>query len=290
LPTIQANVIGHGEDGSTILHTPFATLKIYTAQPLPTGTKLDIRAEIVARSGVDSITTFPTAPQAAPEDFDYLAQALSRLQTTDPDVMNALLNQLPSIGPKFTSGLLFFLTAVKGGDVRTLFNPRIQSRLETLSPTTLNRLGLDIDELHTQWTNSPLQDWKAVTLPLVWQQTVNPVRLYVRDDTGGGDKATAEAIGQRFLLDLHLSALGDMQIDGFVRHTQKARSLELYLRAATPLEAGIIDGIRTIFEQSLGATGLTGHLVFQEGIEHFVRPALKPPASTSDGNANTILA
>ena len=47
---LQATVIGHGEDGSNIVHTPFATVKIYTDQPLPSGTNLIVTAEVTTQS------------------------------------------------------------------------------------------------------------------------------------------------------------------------------------------------------------------------------------------------
>ena len=294
--TLPATVIGHGEDGSTILHTPFGTVKTYTAQPLPTGSLLQVRAEIAPHITPDVIATLsssvPLPRAAAPASYDYLAQAVTQLQTADPATLTALSNQLPVLGPKFISGLLYFLSAVKTGDIKSQLSPRLISLLETASPGLLSRLGADVRDLNQQWTQSPLSDWKGITFPLLYGGEVHPVRFYVRDESGGGEQTKVSAIkgGQRFLLDLHLSALGDMQLDGFVREGQPSKSFELYLRSEQPLDLELSQQIRGIFETSLGATGLGGQIVFQEGAEHFVRPAAKPPAAPTDGTPNTILA
>lgn len=289
-----ATVIGHGEDGSNIIHTPFASLKIFTAQPLPSNTTLTITAE----TGVTSMQAIPVAqapiappPLPVPPSFNYLGPALAQLMASDPSIARELMTQLPVVGHRFTSGLLFFLAAVKSGDRRGAFSALEMGRMENTAPGLLSQFNRDIRELHQAFVNPPFDEWRPVHLPLVFGSQVETARLYVRREPDES-AAKAEKIsgGNRFLLDLQLSELGDMQLDGFVRHGERGKSLELFLRSAKPLDANISQDIRGLFVNATEATGMAGNIVFQQGAEHFVKPQQKPTAPPGDSATHTILA
>lgn len=290
---MQATVIGHGADGANILQAPFATLKLFTPQPLPTGTVLDIEAQIAT----------PTAPLTAfselaarrpglPNSFSYITDALAPLLTSDPATARDLLQQLPVIGPKFTSGLLFFIAAVKGGDVRDMLGKRTLNRLELLTPELVARLGRDLAALHQNFVESPLADWKAISLPFLFQNDAQPARMYFRQEDAG-EQSSGEKSGlggQRFVLDIHFSELGDVQFDGFIKQSDRAKSFELYMRSAAPLDAEFSQHIREIFEVTTQATGIGGRLTFQHGPEHFVVPQAKPSSFKPGDGTHRILA
>ncbi len=289
-----ATVIGHGEDGSNIIHTPFASLKVFTAQPLPSNTTLTITAEAA------TVTTpqipVAQAPIAAPQlplppNFQYLGPAISQLLASDPTIARELLLHLPVVGPRFTSGLLFFLAAVKGGDRRGVFNALEMGRMENAAPGLLTQFNRDMRELSQAFTNPPFDEWRPVHLPLVFGSQVETAKLYVRREPDeSSNKIEKISGGNRFLLDLHLSELGDMQLDGFVRSGERGKSLELFLRSAQPLDEAISQDIRNLFVGATEATGMAGNIVFQQGAEHFVKPQPKPPTPPRDGAKHTILA
>jgi hypothetical protein len=83
--------------------------------------------------------------------------------------------------------------------------------------------------------------------------------------------------------------LGPLQFDGCVRAQEKNKSFDLMVRASTPLDSTISEGIRTIFSNSMEVTGMRGKVVFQYGQQHFVRPQAES-ARNLRGGANTILA
>ena len=285
---VQATVIGHSEDGANILHTEFATLKVFTPQPLPTGTVLDVKTQAMPMLQIAQATPV-LLPRLPDTNFTYISQALASLAQTDPATAQSLLAQLPVIGPKFTSGLLFFLAAVKSGNVRDILAVRDEDRLDALMPGLFTKLGKDIETLHQEFTNSPLTDWKAVQLPLIFGNEAYAAKLFIRDQEEGNKTAASAAItGHRFLIDIDFSEFGAVQFDGFVRNQTK--SLELCLRSSEPLDATIGNEIRQIFASALQTTGLTGQIAFQHGPERFVRPQMKPATGTEGGFAQTILA
>ena len=96
-----------------------------------------------------------------------------------PALLQSLMAQLPTVGPKLTSGMLFFLAAVKGGTVGDLFTARTLAGLDAAMPSLLAKLAKDVEALHQNFINSPLADWKAVQLPLLFGSEVTPARLYI---------------------------------------------------------------------------------------------------------------
>ena len=291
--SLQATVIGHEADGSNILHTDFATLKLFTAQPLPTGTTLDIQVERTPLSALAPLLADGARVPAAADNFAYLGRAIVQLMQSDPSTARDLLQPLPVVGPKFTSGLLSFIAAVKNGDVREVLNGRLIAQLETLAPGLVAQLTKDVAALHQNFADSPLADWKAVTVPFIFQNDLQPARLYFRKEDGDSSGTAVEKVGnagQRFVLDVHFSELGDLQFDGFIKPAQGGKSFELYLRSSGPLDADFTQNVRSVFEATTQATGLTGNIVFQEGSEHFLRPQAAPRAPRPGDGAHTILA
>ena len=292
--TIPATVIGHGEDGLNILQTPYATVKLYTAQPLPTGTTLHVALEVAAAQTSPLLTAFSELGKklgVATERFSYLSPALAQLAVQDPTAGRDLQQPLPVMGARFTSGLLFFIAAVKNGTLDEAINPTRQKTIDALLPGMLTKFAKDIAELNQQFTQSPLTDWKSITLPLIFGHEMQQAKLYVRDEHEG-EPSKAEAIGggQRFVLDVHFSEIGALQFDGFVRAAESTKSFELYLRSAAPLDSDFTQSIRQLFANITEGSGLKGTLVFQAGEAHFMKPQLKPPPATVGGQARTILA
>ena len=92
----------------------------------------------------------------------------------------------------------------------------------------------------------------------------------------GGDQETADRQNTtRFLLEVHPSQLGPVQLDGLIRQGVQAAQLQTHLDLIVRSEALIPSGdaieLQGLFIQSLEATGLTGRLSFQEGRGNFVQ-------------------
>jgi hypothetical protein len=62
---------------------------------------------------------------------------------------------MPTIGAKFSSGLLFFMAAVKAGDVGDWLSKNTVSRLKAFAPDLMNRLDSDMAQMQQFFINSP---------------------------------------------------------------------------------------------------------------------------------------
>lgn len=287
-------MIGHEADGANILQTPFASLKLYTPQPLPTGTTLVVHvtkdtsappATITPLSeGLKDITSFT-------RDWQTLADTLSVLQTNNPALAARVMQQIPAMNPQFTSNLLFFLAAVKGGTLRDWLGERTVDQLETAVPGLFAKLSQDMATMQQVFVHSPLTDWSGVMLPFMFGAEMHQARLYVRNEeensSGGGGKG---ASGQRFVVECDLSQMGEVQLDGFIRNGEKAKTFDLVVRAANTLAPEISQGIRSVFETTLQGGGLNGQIMFQYGPQHFIRPLASAQNQSPGAPPQPILA
>lgn len=293
---IEAQVIGHEADGANILHTPFATLKLYTPQPLPTGTTLVVEAKPEAHAPQTAAvqpTPEETFYSSATKDWKSLDDALNWLKTNNPDVARDALQKLPVADHRLASSLLFIMAAIKGGDLGEVIGKRAVRILETGAPGLLFKLRGDMAQIQGNFVSSPLSHWSWVALPMLFGGELQQARLYVSKDAPEDEKGVAnEGKGHRFILEASMSHLGDLQFDGFVKaqRQQMNKSFDLVVRSAQSLGDEVNQGIREIFESSLQISGMRGQVIFQHGSQHFVKPLAEQKTAGNGGGAKPILA
>jgi hypothetical protein len=126
-------------------------------------------------------------------------------------------------------------------------------------------------------------DWQSLLLPLPLPDRVERIRLVVRRPPEDEEQAKArEEEGTRFLLDLTLSKLGAMQLDGLVR--RKTKRFDLILRSHGTLPTNAQGDISILFAKTLEGFGLTGRATFQQ-TTRFIEPL-----PMDDGPAGMIFA
>ena len=292
---IVASVIGHDADGANILHTPFASLKIYTPQPLPTGTSLLLRADVASIEGTslaalpDALATTAPLPSSA-STLGSLKETLQWLQTNHPDVARSTQAQLPNVTQQLASGLLSYIAGVKTGDTSEIIGKRALRLLEINAPDILARLKANLDQLQGNFLESRLPQWSALPLPLLFGGELHMAQLYIGKDAPEAEKSGSDkARGQRFILEVAMSELGPLQFDGFVRALDKTKSFDLMVRSNAALPPEVDTGIRTIFTNSMEITGMRGQVIFQHGPQHFIRPEAGMERILGN-EGNTILA
>jgi hypothetical protein len=289
---IEATVLGHEPDGSTTLHSRLGTLKIFTAQPLPTGSKLILRIEPQAPGDMQAAPALLSEPMeeitSLAHDWKALRDAVQWAQANDPPLARALLQALPAADRSLASGLLFFLSAVKGGDLKSWLGGRLAGELDKKIPALAARLGADLAQMQP-FAEAPDRQWSALMLPLMFGSELEHARFFYRKEEDKPGVGGTTDRGHRFILEVDLSHLGDLQFDGFVRQGARKKSFDLVIRSARPLAAEVAGDIRNLYEDALQATGYNGYLAFQQGSQHFIRPLAGLQAG-SGGGAQPILA
>lgn len=288
-------VIGHEPDGGTIVKGEHTTLKLFTAKPLPTGTSLTVAI------------THPNMPRPIDGAIPARLVEFSNLASHWPALDEALtaLSQplvagqqpippttlIPTIGPRLTHDLMLFLSVVRGGDFTKLWPTQVIKQLEELKPELLQRLQVDMGNMQQlAQPAQPQQQWSVYLVPMFFGQEAQHMRLFVRSDDH--DKHKDDAIhNQRFIMEIALSNLGDMQLDGFVQGGKRPSQFDLVIRTAKSLPDAVEADISRLFANAIESTRLKGRIIFQTGREHFISPATQISAvNTAHDGDFTLLA
>lgn len=295
---LVASVIGHDADGANIVHTAVATLKIYTPQPLPTGTDLLVQVAPPTAEDGATITPLPASSAIAgyapatplSQQLGVFAQLLSWLNANQPDVAQTANAHLPTLGPQLTNGLLHFLIGVRSGDVSEIIGKRALQLLELSNPDILARVRQQVEQLQAGFLATPTNAWSLLPIPLFVAGELQTMKFFIHQDPPEEGAASATGgRGQRFILEIETSQLGALQFDGFVRSVERSKSFDLMVRSSISLPDEVTQGIRDVFTHSLATAQLKGQILFQAGSQHFVKP-VAPATPFSGSGSNTILA
>jgi len=162
--------------------------------------------------------------------------------------------------------MLFFLSALKGGDIKGLFGDTASRVIDKERPGLINRLGAEFQAMSRLADEPQSGDWRLALIPMWNGEKVEQIRYFWRG-AGGGEEGESEE-ETRFVLDLDLSNLGHLQVDGLVK--AKRNHLDLIIRTDQPLSPEMRTDISTIFETARETLGLGGQVAFQAAPANFI--------------------
>ena len=274
---LSAQVIGTEQSGETVVKTALGTIKldlpmIAGERPtLPPGTQMSLQLVALEPAVTNAVatatnTSVPASLSELSTHWHALREAVEIIQQANPALGQQVVEQLiPQPGPKMAATTLFFVAALRGGDMKQWLGRPAMEALEQLQRGDLiNRLTAEFATLRQFFAESPSPNWQAAFVPVnhgdEWQQA----RLFVRKDPEDGEK-NGERIGTRFIMEVELSNFGAMQFDGFIRKQKQATQFDLIIRSYVALPAENRQGIRDIFSEASEITGFKGGISFQVG-------------------------
>ena len=253
-----------GDASATVLQTPLGLLTLDRRLVVPAGTTLGLVP--VAAPPPDAAD----APAAPGRTWPALTEALGTLDRVAPELAARLRSELtPRSGAELAGTLLFLLGAVSRGEWP---GAKTASALDRAGRSDL-RLRLDGDTAELRrLADPPRGDWHVFVLPLFDGTSLSAVHLYLRRNSGGN---TRPEDGTRFVLDVEMSRLGALQLDGLVRQ----RRLDLMLRSQREIAPELRQEIATVFHDTTAAAGFAGEICFATTARFPVAPldALRPP-------------
>lgn len=269
---MTGQVIGLTKDGMPVIKSPVADFVLNTRVNLPVGTQITFEAlpltlaDMAARMGGATEDGFSFSPLTS-RGWPALDDALNILAQQAPAAAQALQNTLPAPGPKMVPSTLFFLAALRLGMVENWLGAQtMQTLRESGGSRSADRIGQDFSRIAQQSTE-PLQgEWRGISIPLLHNAQLDQIRFFIRRqrEEDGGQKAGETT---RFLVNLNLSRLGDMQLDGLMRQTQKQGSVEkrldMVIRTDARLSSGLMHDLQDGFARGLREAHLAGRLEFQ---------------------------
>jgi len=254
----EVAIEGDPEHQRPVLRLPGGNLRLPPTATAPAGTRLVI--EFLASAPATSTGRDPEAERLVKQ----LETAVLIQSPPDPAaaarVAAQLTDRVPAPGRKLTAAALLFLAAARHGDLGGWLEagatqpgrPETEEPLKRLASAWRNHLGEDTDR-------SASEAWRSLVVPFHDGVTLRPLVFHLRrraprPETAGDTGET------RFLLDLDLTALGALQLDGLIR----PKRFDLMLRGAGRLDRGMRHELSLLFQESLGALGYAGALAFRD--------------------------
>lgn len=255
-------VLGQTKDGVTLLQTSDGLLRLPQSPPVATGTKMifdiiqklpmAIQQPVVAMPPETSLATLTSR-------WDNLEQAVHSL--SQGQQFTSLANNAYLLPPtdKLPAMMITMMQALKNGDMKSWLGEKASRLAEALGDDAANNIGKEFRSLSQLAQGSTNADWKAFIMPYYDEEAIKQMRFFVRTHGDGGKNQGGEdQQGTRFIVELNLSRVGDLQIDGLIRN----KRFDLTLRSKAAFTEIMKNDIRTIFENAQAIGDLKGQLVF----------------------------
>ncbi len=165
------------------------------------------------------------------------------------------------------AALLFLVAAMRSGDVGAMLSDKASDKLSELGKAAaLSKFlksaaskGAEVFSSRPEQGSSA--EWKSVMLPMQAEGQISAVALHWRDYPSGqnGESGGEEEQIARFVLDFTLSAMGDVQLDGFFKRETLNVALRLSALPSDEMQSRII----SFYHDALDQVGLGGELRFQ---------------------------
>ena len=300
---LPATILNSAPNGEATLQTPVGLVRVSLGVQLPAGTAINFEITKIQtpenlQASVAPIIANITATTPAPITelarsagaLNDIFSLLSGLNT--PDAQNFIENNIPSFSPpahsptqqtantaNFPAALLNFAAALKTGDFREwLGQKNAKFLVDNGHENLLKKAEGEFASISRQFTNSApqtqanatqSQHWQSLFFPIAVDGQLQQARLFVKRDReqkqGNNGHKTEE--DTRFVLEMDLTNLGQMQMDGFVRRSNNSGAgntqFDLIIRSHQPIPAVAQNDISQIYNDTGEITGYSGSINFQ---------------------------
>jgi len=265
--SMMGQVIAPGPDGQLIVRAGGGLIRLDAGGTLPIGTQL--RLDVLS-------STMPVRPatqagalvgadprlqglQTLGGSWANLRSALEALQQTDPRAAQALAARLPGPNPMLVNNMIGFMGAAATGDARAWLGPTTTKALEKAGKSDLiDKLDGDLKTMGRMAQESQAGDWRAQIIPFYDGHEIQQIRMFMKRNRRKDKDGKEQPGSTRVLVDMSLTALGDMQIDGLIQQ----KRFDMIMRTRFPVTDTMRTDLLDIFVKSLELSGMTGGLQF----------------------------
>ncbi|NQV81034.1 MAG: hypothetical protein HQ495_10810 [Alphaproteobacteria bacterium] len=192
------------------------------------------------------------------EDWPALRELATQTAIASPAAAHAFVQaKVPAADSRAAAQIMFFLSVLRTGDIAGWLGNDVVRALERSGQRSLiERLGDDFRQLRRLGDESSASDWRLLLFPFAEGERIEPIHMFVRGqrrDRQGDDNDL------RFVVDLRMSAIGAVQLDGLLR----GHRLDLIVRSHSDLADARRRDITQIFSSGLEVIGYRGGVTFQ---------------------------
>lgn len=247
-------------------------------ETIPLGTQIQVSPQTNSPAFQQAfpLTQIPLATFLAPQPWPVLTEIYQTLTQIAPQAAQAMsaTTPNPAASPaQFGAAALFFVSAVRGGDIQSWLGEKaVQALRDSGKGGLLTRLNNEGGLLNRIANDAPAQDWRAMNIPLLWDGQMHKIALHYRhEDHSGEQKQQNGQKGARFVFDLSLSAMGKVQIDGLFRPVSRdGPRLDVILRTQEHFSQSMQAEMRRVYTDALRPSQVGGELSFQIASEGWV--------------------
>lgn len=194
---------------------------------------------------------FQTLIQSSPQ----MAQALGKVIPS------------PSNPSQLGAAAMLFIAAAKAGDLQNWLGDKRMEALQKIGKQSLmSRLAGETSSLSSSANaDGPSTEWRSLPIPMLWQSEVSKVMFHTHHDRGPNEQNEGEG-GTRFIFDLALTRMGDVQLDGLLRE----KRLDLIIRTQVPISQSMQQAMRLAYATALDGTDIYGELSFQGDLKNWM--------------------
>lgn len=276
LATVTGTVVAVTPQEAPIVRTPMGDIQIPVRANTPPGSTLTLEVLSMLPPSPDRAAPLPpwstVAPAALPlataPGWAALSDAMQLLQRTDPQTAAQLTGAIPDGSPRTAVAVMGFIQALRTGDPRAWPGDATLRGLERAGPRGAQlaaQIAGEVKEMSAR-AEAPGGEWRSMPLPWNADGKIDRIALITRRE-GDGDtdeekkKKGGKGSGTRFLIELDLSRLGELQLDGMFR--KGAKSFDMMMRTKAPLPPDMQRDLPGVFAAANAAMGYTGTLSFQ---------------------------
>lgn len=265
--TATGTVIPGGGHGHALVQTAAGTLSIATRAALPPGT-----AVVFEITGPPRPPTAAEPPRTSPlleRGWPGLDEAMRVLAEADPAAHRHLaMVTLPRADSTLAMSILAFLAALRGGEIAAWMGESPMRTLQRTRPDLAAKLDGDFQQRSRLADDPGGGEWRIALIPFGQPPDIQQIRILTRRQARDEDDPQPANDSTRFVIDVDLSNVGRMQLDGLVR--DKDKRVDLMVRSDRPLPARMRDEIRRIFAEANDIAGIGGTVGFQSTPANFV--------------------
>lgn len=264
---------------TTITFSPVPEATSHTASLAPPPSQQTTQTAtrgITPEAAMATVQPFSFPLTGASDTWPALDDITKTLQQISPQAAQVLAQQSPNItspAVKMEPAILFFLVAAQSGDIASWLGDKAASLLRgTGKDNAIHKILSDFTSLshasREAGSSAVTPEWRSMPVPLFAYNEAHKIMLHYKyDDEGTGDDHDKRKKSMRFLIDLDLNRMGDVQLDGFAQSDR----LDLIVRTQSPLSPPMQQIMRRKYSSSLEYTGFKGELGFHGTDEKFIK-------------------
>lgn len=213
----------------------------------------------------------PLSAWAQPEVWEPLQTLIATLHTVNPAAAQTVAQMLPhSAAPQNMGALsLIFLSMMRTGDIEGWIGKPATDLLKQTGKIDILRALSGESAVSNRLEQTALPaEWRAAVLPFWNDGQIHKLPVYYKhwqDEQEDGDKIR-EQRRMRFLFNLQLSRMGDVQVDGFL---QKEK-LDMILRTKAAMSVEMQQAMKITYTRAMERSNLAGEITFQFKPEQWV--------------------